>query len=210
MTLGLDLQGGSHILLQVDRQRSDQRAAAARRATRSARCCATPRSAIPALPAAAGPCRSASATPPRSRRPRRRLQTLTASGRRPALFGAGSIQELTLDEPEPGLLKFTLTDAGINYRISDGGDAVDRGGRPARQRTRHDRADHPAPGRRPHPGPGAGPAGSAAAEGHSRPDRQADLPDGRPVDAGAGGDQRPSAGRLLDPLFARTIRRFPI
>jgi SecD/SecF fusion protein len=34
------------------------------------------------------------------------------------LFGGGSLTEATLDEPEPGLLRFTLTDEGINYRIS--------------------------------------------------------------------------------------------
>ena len=33
----------------------------------------------------------------------------------------------------------------------------------------------PAPGRRPHPGAGAGPAGSVAAEGTARQDRQADF-----------------------------------
>ena len=52
MTLGLDLQGGSHILLEVDRQDLDQRAPQHRRATRSAPSCATPRSAIPASAAA--------------------------------------------------------------------------------------------------------------------------------------------------------------
>ena len=35
----------------------------------------------------------------------------------------------TLDEPEPGLLRYTLTDGGINYRISSARDPVDRGGR---------------------------------------------------------------------------------
>ena len=34
-------------------------------------------------------------------------------------------------------------------------DPVDRGGRPPHQRARHHRADHPAPGGRPHPRPGA-------------------------------------------------------
>jgi SecD/SecF fusion protein len=34
------------------------------------------------------------------------------------VFGAGRVEELTLDEPEPGLLRYTLTDQGINYRTS--------------------------------------------------------------------------------------------
>ena len=44
----------------------------------------------------------------------------------------------------------------------------DRGHAPPRRRARHDRAQHPAPGRRPHPRPGAGPAGPAAPEGYPR------------------------------------------
>ena len=34
-----------------------------------------------------------------------------------SLFGAGTINELALDEPEPGVLRYTLTDEGIDYRM---------------------------------------------------------------------------------------------
>ena len=34
------------------------------------------------------------------------------------VFGTSSVTELSLEEPEPGLLKYTLTDAGIDYRVS--------------------------------------------------------------------------------------------
>ena len=34
------------------------------------------------------------------------------------MFGTSSVAELSLDEPEPGLFKYTLTDAGIDYRVS--------------------------------------------------------------------------------------------
>ncbi|WP_292667791.1 protein translocase subunit SecDF, partial [Mesorhizobium sp.] len=34
------------------------------------------------------------------------------------LFSGGSVQSMTLDNSEPGLLKFTVTDAGIKYRTS--------------------------------------------------------------------------------------------
>src|SRR5690606_16822334 len=34
------------------------------------------------------------------------------------LFGSGSVRELDLAEPEPGLFRLTLTDEGINYRLS--------------------------------------------------------------------------------------------
>src|SRR5690606_26073380 len=39
------------------------------------------------------------------------------------LFGTGTIAELAMTEPEPGLLRFTLTEEGINYRV---GTAVDQ------------------------------------------------------------------------------------
>ncbi|TIT17442.1 MAG: protein translocase subunit SecDF, partial [Mesorhizobium sp.] len=45
------------------------------------------------------------------------LKTLTdpvAAG----LFSGGSVQEMSLDDSEPGLLKFAVTDAGIKYRTS--------------------------------------------------------------------------------------------
>src|SRR5690606_25974365 len=32
------------------------------------------------------------------------------------LFGAGTVRELELSEPEPGLLRLTLTEDGIRYR----------------------------------------------------------------------------------------------
>ena len=35
-----------------------------------------------------------------------------------SLFGAGSVTELSLDEPEPGLLRYTLTDNGLAYRVN--------------------------------------------------------------------------------------------
>ena len=67
------------------------------------------------------------------------------------------------------------------------GGAVDPDRRAPRQRTRHRRAVDSAPGRRPHPGAGAGPAGSVAAEGTARQDRQAHLPSGRPDHADRSG-----------------------
>ena len=50
-----------------------------------------------------------------------------------------------------------------------------RGPAPPRRRARHDRAEHPAPGRGPHPRAGAGPAGSAAAEGDPRQTAQLEF-----------------------------------
>src|SRR5690606_34581349 len=33
------------------------------------------------------------------------------------LFGTGAVTEMEMSEPEPGLLRFTLTEAGIDYRL---------------------------------------------------------------------------------------------
>ena len=201
MTLGLDLQGGSHILLQLDRQDlADERLETTRDDIRTLL-----RDAKIGYTGLSGTGKTVQVRI-RDAAELEAAKTALASLLQPvasSLFGAGTITELALDEPEPGVLRYTLTDEGIDYRVGSRGDPIDRGRRPARQRTRHDRADHPAPGRRPHPRAGAGPAGPAAPEGHSRPDRQADLPDGRPDDAGAGGDRRPAAGRLDGHVFDR-------
>lgn len=71
MTLGLDLQGGSHILLQMDQNDliKDQ-LETTRDEIRT--CCATPRSNTPALAEPAGPFRCASTIQARSKPPRRR------------------------------------------------------------------------------------------------------------------------------------------
>ena len=116
MTLGLDLQGGSHILLEVGRQDLDRRAAqhharrdphqAARRQDRLYR----PRRQRPHGP---GP---HPRRRPRSRRPRPRWPTC-CSRSPPACSATSSVTELSLEEPEPGLLRYTLTDAGIDYRV---------------------------------------------------------------------------------------------
>ena len=119
MTLGLDLQGGSHILLEVDRQDIDRRAAARRRATKSARCCATPRSAIPASAAAGRPCRSASATPPTSSKARTALHDLLTSRSPSGVFGTGSrAGDRRSTSRSRACSNYTLTDAGIDYRAS--------------------------------------------------------------------------------------------
>lgn len=116
LTLGLDLQGGSHILLQLDREEivSDRKKTLRddiRTALRQERIVYT------------GLAETADGAQVRIRdaedldRAREALADLTepvAAG----LFSGGSITEVTLDEPEAGLLNFTLTDEGITYRQS--------------------------------------------------------------------------------------------
>ena len=117
MTLGLDLQGGSHILLQVDRNdligdrletvRDDIRVG-----LRDARVGYTGLSGTgnsvqvrirDAAQIDAAKAALASLTEP------------LAAG----LFGTGTVTELAMAEPEPGLLRFTLTEEGINYRLTN-------------------------------------------------------------------------------------------
>ena len=44
-----------------------------------------------------------------------------------------SISELSMDEPEPGLLKFNLTDAGIDFRVDRRSCRLDHGDQPPHQ-----------------------------------------------------------------------------
>ncbi len=116
MTLGLDLQGGSHILLQIDRNgmiadhletaRDDIRIA-----LRDARIGYT------------GLSGSGRTVQVRIRDADQldAAKTALASLTEPissGLFGAGVVSELSMQEPEPGLLRFTLTDEGIDYRMA--------------------------------------------------------------------------------------------
>lgn len=116
MALGLDLQGGSHILLQVDRQDLIKERLTAtrddvRRILRDAHIGYT------------GLSGSGNMVQVRIRNAddvataKEKLADLTqpiTSG----LFSGGRVSELTMEEPEPGLLRLTLTDAGIEYRLS--------------------------------------------------------------------------------------------
>ncbi|PZO76790.1 MAG: protein translocase subunit SecDF [Mesorhizobium amorphae] len=115
MTLGLDLQGGSHILLAIDRQdlindrlnsaRDEIRNALRGGGVRYTGLSGTGRTVQVRITDAAqlDAARTALAS----------LTQPVSSG----LFGSGTISELALSEPEPGLLRFTLTDEGIQYRV---------------------------------------------------------------------------------------------
>jgi len=116
MTLGLDLQGGSHILLKIDqndlvKDRLNTSRDEIRSLLRDAKIGYTGLSGsgkvVQVRIRDAGQVEAA----------KEALKSLTApvsSG----LFTGGSVTEMTMDEPEPGLLRFTMTDAGIQYRTS--------------------------------------------------------------------------------------------
>lgn len=116
LTLGLDLQGGSHILLQVDRNDlvSDRLEGARddiRTTLRDARIGYT------GLSGAGETVQVRIRDADQVEAAKAALASLTepvSAG----LFTAGNVVELTMVEPEPGLLRFTLTEEGINYRVS--------------------------------------------------------------------------------------------
>lgn len=116
LTLGLDLQGGSHILLQIDRDdmvadRLDTARDDIRIALRDARVGYT------GLSGSGRTVQVRVRDAEQIEAAKQALASLTepvSSG----LFGTGSVTELSMQEPEPGLLHFTLTEEGINYRLA--------------------------------------------------------------------------------------------
>lgn len=115
MTLGLDLQGGSHILLQINRQDlADERLETTRDEIRTLL-----RDARIGYTGLTG---SGSAVQVRIRDAAQLEAAKTALAQlvqpvASSMFGAGTITELALDEPEPGVLRYTLTDEGLDYRM---------------------------------------------------------------------------------------------
>jgi SecD/SecF fusion protein len=116
MTLGLDLQGGSHILLAVDRNDLvNERLQTVRDDIRTLL-----RDAKIGYTGLSGTGTSVQVRI-REANEVEQAKTALASLLQPvtnSLFGTGAISELTLEEPEQGLLRYTLTEAGINYRMS--------------------------------------------------------------------------------------------
>ena len=116
LALGLDLRGGSHILLQVDRKDLVKgRLSATRDEVRHLL--------VEAHIGYTGLSVTGNAVQVRIRNngdienAKEKLKTLT----QPVtsnLFSGGGVSELAMTEPEPGLLRFTLTNAGIDYRLS--------------------------------------------------------------------------------------------
>ncbi len=116
LTLGLDLQGGSHILMRMERSdlledRLKTTRDDVRRLLREARIGYT------------GLSGSGRIVQVRVRNPadidkaKTALETLLEPIQG-GLFGGGIINELEFEEPEEGLFRYTLTDAGIDYRVS--------------------------------------------------------------------------------------------
>ncbi len=161
IVLGLDLQGGSHILLEVD-------AAAVRKekvercATTCAACCATPASAAPAprwCAATASRCAIREGGDLQQALTKLRELSQPLGG----LLGATGQRSVDIVERGGGLIRLTPTEPAIVERIRQ---SVEQSIQIIERRVNElgtvEPLD-PAPGRRPHPGAGAGPAGSARA-----------------------------------------------
>jgi SecD/SecF fusion protein len=116
MTLGLDLQGGSHILLQIDREGLiEERLENARDTIRTAL-----RDARIGYTGLGGSGRNVQVRirDAESVEAAKEALALLTEPVSSGMFGAGVISEMSLSEPEPGLLRYTLTEEGIAYRVS--------------------------------------------------------------------------------------------
>ena len=174
VVLGLDLQGGSHVLLEVDQatlkdQYAKQLIGDIRQALRAQK--------IPysGLGKSGG----------QRHGPHHRSLPPRCGDERIAQAGAADrhqpVRQRQLDQAvryPPGRRSDHLLLHRRRARIQDRPRhrAVARHRRQAHQCHRHDRADHPAPGRGPHSRPGSGPAGPEPPQGSPRPDRQAAVP----------------------------------
>lgn len=116
MTLGLDLQGGSHILLQIEKQELiEERIVTTRDDIR--RLLREKRIGYTGLTGSGQSVQVRIRDAGQVEEAKEALRELTQpvnSG----LFSGGTVTELQLTEPEPGLLRYSLTEEGINYRIS--------------------------------------------------------------------------------------------
>lgn len=116
VTLGLDLQGGSYILLQIDRDSLEaDRLQAIQDETRQL--LRNERIGYSAISANGRTITVRLRDPAQADAAQEALEPLTqpiSSG----LMAAGSVAEVALDQPQPGVLTASLTDDGIAYRIS--------------------------------------------------------------------------------------------
>ncbi|MEO5324139.1 protein translocase subunit SecDF [Mesorhizobium sp. CC13] len=117
MTLGLDLQGGSHILLAIDRQDLiDERLQATRDDIRTLL-----RDAKIGYTGLTGTGKTVQVRISDANELEAAKKALAALTQpvSAGIFGGGTLAELSLEEPEPGVLRFTLTEEGIDYRVSN-------------------------------------------------------------------------------------------
>ena len=195
IVLGLDLQGGAHMLMEVDSAsvikaqvealRDDVRGKMREgKISISGGIAMQPRGVVVRI---ADPAERA-----------RALELLRSLNQRVggALSGATG-HSLDISDTGDGAIQLPLTEAAITEKIRHAVTPVDRSAEPSPQRLRHQGDQRPAAGRRPHPHRGAGPAGHDQAEGAARRHRQARVPPRRRPRRSAerGRDAAAAAGR---------------
>lgn len=115
MTLGLDLQGGSHILLRLERQDLiDERLESTRDDVR--RRLREERIGYTGLSGLNRTVQVRIRNPDDVEKAKTALQPL-ADPVESGIFGSGVVREIEIDEPEPGLLTLFMTEDGIDYRV---------------------------------------------------------------------------------------------
>ena len=166
VSLGLDLQGGSYLLLevqleQVQKDKVESLMGDIRAALRKARIGYTD------ISAAGDDAVSRAHSRTRSRRRGADAAAGPQSGHDGGVLSVGA-REYDLTEPGGGRFVMSMTDAYKKQAKEDIVDAVHRSRAPPHRRDGHARTDHRAAGRRPHPGAGAGPVRSGTSHQHSR------------------------------------------
>ena len=187
LVLGLDLQGGSYLLLEVDanyvkKSRLNQIREDVQRTLRGAKIQYTGL----AVKGDAVEVRITKDTDQASALSKLRDLSQPLGG----LLGSSGQRDLDVTDAGGGLIRLDDTGGGDDRSPAQDHRAVDPDRREARQRARHRRTADPAPGQRPHPGAGAGLAGPDPSEGNPRQDRQDGIPHGRHdrvAGSGAGG-----------------------
>ena len=189
IVLGLDLQGGSHILLEVDsnsvkKDKLDQVRDDVRRTLRDAK--------IPYTGLAVRNDNVEVRITRETDLPTALTKLRELSQPLGGLLGSSGQRSLEVSDAGGGLIRLTVPPAAITERIRQSVEQSIQIVETPRQRTRHRRAADPAPGTGPHSGAGAGPAGSDPPQGTPRQDRQDGFPHGR--SDGAGRIRRSRAG----------------
>ena len=193
IVLGLDLQGGSYLLLEVDsnyvkKEKLDQVRDDVRRVLRDAKIGYTGL----AVRGDAVEVRITKDTDLPAALTKLRELSQPLGG----LLGSSGQRSLEVSDAGGGLIRLTVPQAAITDRIRQ---TIEQSIQIVERRINElgtvEPLD-PAPGHRPHPGPGAGPAGSDRAEAHPRQDRQDGIPHGRSVDLAGSGAAGRRAGRI--------------
>ena len=93
-----------------------------------------------------------------------------------SMFGGSGAYDLDVTKEGEGVITIKPTDAAMRDRVSSAMDAASRNHSPPHGRSGHHRTAHPAPGAGSHRGAGARPQGPSGAQGNHRQDGQAHLP----------------------------------